>query len=113
MLSPQQCVRACACVFAPTSQCPGPPPPFPQVGDYVLSPEQCVERKSIADLKSSLVSGRLYHQAEAMSRHYRTPLLLIEFEGDKAFALQVGRWGWRWRGAGGWGGSGAGRGLEA
>lgn len=29
-------------------------------------------------------------QAEAMSKHYKTPVLLIEFEGDKAFALQVG-----------------------
>ena len=25
-----------------------------------------------------------------MTRHYKTPVLLIEFEGDKAFALQVG-----------------------
>ncbi len=65
-----------------------------EVGDYVLSSELCVERKSIADLRGSLASGRLYHQAEAMSKHYRTPLLLIEFEGDKAFALQVGRWGY-------------------
>ncbi|GAB4818898.1 hypothetical protein N2152v2_005944 [Parachlorella kessleri] len=60
-----------------------------EVGDYVLSSELCVERKSIADLRGSLASGRLYHQAEAMSKHYRTPLLLIEFEGDKAFALQA------------------------
>lgn len=28
-------------------------------------------------------------QAEAMSKHYKTPVLLIEFEGDKAFALQA------------------------
>eukprot|EP00884_Botryococcus_braunii_P016193 jgi/Botrbrau1/3257/Bobra.174_1s0029.1 len=58
-----------------------------EVGDYVLSPEICVERKSISDLRSSLASGRLYHQAEAMSRHYRLPVLLIEFERDKAFLL--------------------------
>lgn len=24
-----------------------------------------------------------------MSKHYKTPVLLIEFEGDKAFALQA------------------------
>lgn len=124
-----------------------------QVGDYILSPEICCERKSIPDLRQSLASGRLYHQArrggrpagwglgawvaagggegvavrhaapshladaspalalaptgiqpnqapaapqnptppqaEAMARHYKTPVLLIEFEGDKAFALQV------------------------
>ena len=59
----------------------------PQVGDYILSPEMCVERKSISDLKGSFISGRLYHQAEVMSRNYKTPILLIEFERDKAFAL--------------------------
>lgn len=61
--------------------------PALQVGDYILSPEMCVERKSISDLKGSFISGRLYHQAEAMSRNYRTPILLIEFERDKAFVL--------------------------
>lgn len=33
------------------------------VGDYVLSPDMCVERKSIPDLVGSLNSGRLYNQA--------------------------------------------------
>ncbi len=32
------------------------------VGDYVLSPEICIERKSIPDLIGSLSSGRLYKQ---------------------------------------------------
>lgn len=57
------------------------------MGDYILSPEMCVERKSLTDLRGSFVSGRLYHQAEAMSRHYKLPILLIEFERDQAFAL--------------------------
>lgn len=30
-----------------------------QVGDYILSPEMCVERKSIQDLIQSFTSGRL------------------------------------------------------
>jgi DNA excision repair protein ERCC-4 len=60
-----------------------------EVGDYVLSPEICVERKSLPDLRGSLASGRLYQQADAMCRHYKTPVLLIEFEGDRAFALQA------------------------
>jgi len=55
----------------------------------VLSPEMVVERKSLPDLHASLLSGRLAAQAEAMTRHYKTPLLLIEFDGDKTFALQV------------------------
>ncbi|KAJ1450062.1 hypothetical protein M885DRAFT_489038 [Pelagophyceae sp. CCMP2097] len=48
------------------------------VGDYVLSSDVCVERKSVSDLHGSLQSGRLYAQAEAMQRHYATPVLLIE-----------------------------------
>lgn len=31
---------------------------------------------------------RLYHQAESMCKHYKTPILLIEFDGERAFALQ-------------------------
>jgi DNA excision repair protein ERCC-4 len=30
------------------------------VGDYILFPDCCVERKSISDLVSSLSNGRLY-----------------------------------------------------
>jgi DNA excision repair protein ERCC-4 len=60
-----------------------------EVGDYVLSPDVCVERKAIPDLIGSLQSGRLYNQAEAMCRHYKIPILLIEFEREKSFALQA------------------------
>lgn len=59
-----------------------------EVGDYILTPSLCVERKSMVDLIGSLNSGRLYTQAEAMSTHYETPVLLIEFDQDKSFALQ-------------------------
>ncbi|THU85938.1 hypothetical protein K435DRAFT_731891 [Dendrothele bispora CBS 962.96] len=59
------------------------------VGDYILTPDICVERKSLADLVSSFNSGRLYTQCELMSVHYKTPVLLIEFEEDKAFSLEV------------------------
>lgn len=59
-----------------------------EVGDYILSPEICVERKTIPDLRGSLASGRLFQQAEAMCKHYQIAILLIEFDGDKAFALQ-------------------------
>ncbi|KNC97326.1 DNA repair protein (rad1) [Spizellomyces punctatus DAOM BR117] len=62
-----------------------------EVGDYVLSPQICVERKSISDLIQSLKSGRLYTQCEAMSLHYKIPVLLIEFDKDKAFSLHLDR----------------------
>ncbi|KAF8139594.1 hypothetical protein EV363DRAFT_1310012 [Boletus edulis] len=59
------------------------------VGDYVLTPDICVERKSIPDLISSFNSGRLYTQCELMSVHYKQPVLLIEFEENKAFSLET------------------------
>ena len=94
-----------------------------EVGDYILTPEICVERKSISDLIGSLQNGRLYNQARllrsttlnlhsifrlsrshitqpstnrkclsaqatAMTRFYAKPMLLIEFDSNKPFALQ-------------------------
>ncbi|KAF4323265.1 hypothetical protein BBO99_00001545 [Phytophthora kernoviae] len=59
-----------------------------EIGDYVLSPQICVERKSISDLFGSLNSGRLFNQVESMHRFYKTPVLLIEFTQGKAFSLQ-------------------------
>jgi DNA excision repair protein ERCC-4 len=59
-----------------------------EVGDYVLSPDVCVERKSVSDLIGSLNSGRLYTQATALTRHYHRPVLLIEFPENKAFSLK-------------------------
>ncbi|TMW66423.1 hypothetical protein Poli38472_004188 [Pythium oligandrum] len=59
-----------------------------EIGDYILSPQICVERKSISDLFGSLNSGRLFNQAENMGRFYELPVLLIEFTQGKAFSLQ-------------------------
>ena len=59
------------------------------VGDYVLTPDICVERKSISDLVDSLASGRLYNQCEAMLQYYKQPMVLIEFDMNKSFSLEV------------------------
>ncbi|KAJ5094696.1 DNA repair protein [Penicillium angulare] len=59
------------------------------VGDYVLTPDICVERKSIQDLMQSLRNGRLYNQAETMLQYYKSPLLLIEFDQNKAFTFDA------------------------
>lgn len=59
-----------------------------EVGDYILSPLICVERKSIQDLFQSFTSGRLYNQVETMARYYKIPVLLIEFSQDKSFSFQ-------------------------
>lgn len=58
------------------------------VGDYILSPNICIERKSISDLISSFKDGRLYNQAETMFQHYKSPMLLIEFDQNKSFTLE-------------------------
>nr|XP_020498192.1 DNA repair endonuclease XPF [Labrus bergylta] len=60
-----------------------------EVGDYILTPETCVERKSVSDLIGSLQSGRLYTQCLSMTRYYRKPVLLIEFDPAKPFSLMA------------------------
>ena len=58
------------------------------IGDYIVTPKVCVERKAIPDLISSFKSGRLYTQCEHMFRHYELPTLLIEFDGSKSFSFE-------------------------
>ncbi|XP_062139440.1 DNA repair endonuclease XPF [Drosophila sulfurigaster albostrigata] len=58
------------------------------IGDYILTPDVCVERKSISDLIGSLNSGRLYNQCVQMQRYYAKPILLIEFDQNRPFHLQ-------------------------
>lgn len=59
------------------------------IGDYILSSEICIERKGINDLFQSLgsTSGRLFNQIEAMCKHYKYPVLLIEFTENQSFGL--------------------------
>ncbi|EIW69128.1 hypothetical protein TREMEDRAFT_62855 [Tremella mesenterica DSM 1558] len=58
------------------------------VGDYILNPKMCVERKALPDLEASFANGRLHTQCEAMAAHYEICILLIEFEEDK-FGLRT------------------------
>lgn len=58
------------------------------IGDYILTPDICVERKSISDLIGSLNSGRLYNQCQQMTRFYSKAILLIEFDQNRPFHLQ-------------------------
>ncbi|KAL9101201.1 MAG: hypothetical protein Q9163_003519 [Psora crenata] len=59
------------------------------VADYVLTPQICVERKSVRDLISSFKNGRLFNQVETMLLHYKHPMLLIEFDQNKSFTLDT------------------------
>ncbi|CAK7893180.1 DNA repair protein Rad1p [[Candida] anglica] len=58
------------------------------VGDYIISPKICIERKAIPDLIQSFKSGRLYNQCEQMFRYYEFPTLLIEFDENKSFSFE-------------------------
>lgn len=64
-----------------------------EIGDYILAPDTCVERKSISDLIQSLQSGRLYNQATMMIRHFKRSILLIEFDETKSFHFKGRYWG--------------------
>jgi DNA excision repair protein ERCC-4 len=63
-----------------------------EIGDYILTPNTCVERKSISDLIQSLQSGRLHSQAQAMTRHFKRSILLIEFDENKSFHFKGRYW---------------------
>ncbi|XP_063676404.1 DNA repair endonuclease XPF-like [Bolinopsis microptera] len=59
-----------------------------EIGDYILTPDICIERKSIMDLIGSLSSGRLFQQCQSMCNTYKHPMLLIEFDEANGFSLQ-------------------------
>jgi DNA excision repair protein ERCC-4 len=49
-----------------------------QVGDYIVSPEIAIERKTVRDLVSSIYDGRLFVQCSDLMKHYQKPLLLVQ-----------------------------------
>ncbi|KAH8739031.1 ERCC4 domain-containing protein [Cryptosporidium ryanae] len=55
-----------------------------EIGDYVISRDVCIERKSIKDLISSLNNGRLYTQLQWLTKHYKVPVVLIELENSES-----------------------------
>ena len=57
------------------------------VGDYVLSPELAVERKTVRDLVSSVYDSRLFYQAARLSASYAKPFLLVEGDSKQVEAL--------------------------
>ncbi len=57
------------------------------VGDYLISDRVCIERKTVSDFESSLVSTRLFDQAERLKEHYSAPIVVIE--GPRDFMLSA------------------------
>lgn len=50
------------------------------VGDYVVSENVVIERKTTKDFSSSIVDGRLFNQARSLKESYPQPLIIIEGE---------------------------------
>jgi Fanconi anemia group M protein len=49
-----------------------------RVGDYAISDEIVIERKSFADLQTSIIDGRLFSQAARLAHEAARGLLLVE-----------------------------------
>ena len=61
-----------------------------QIGDYILSDSIAIERKSVSsgDFHNSLCSGRLLTQTSKMTKFFKQPILLIEFDESIPFQLK-------------------------
>ena len=49
-----------------------------KVGDYIISAETAIERKTINDLLNSVYDGRLLVQCSELVQHYTKPVIIIE-----------------------------------
>ena len=49
-----------------------------KVGDYVVSSETAVERKTVRDLIRSIYDGRLFIQCSDLVKYYQKPLLVVQ-----------------------------------
>ena len=58
-----------------------------QVGDYIVSPEEVVERKTVRDLISSIYDGRLYIQCSQLVKHFQRPVIVVQ--GDIADLAEI------------------------
>ena len=65
-----------------------------QIGDYILSDDIAVERKSVSsgDFHNSLWSGRLLTQTSKLTKFFKKPMLLIEFDESIPFQLKEREW---------------------
>ncbi len=59
-----------------------------EVGDFMLSDDVIVERKTVEDFLSSMVDGRLFNQLVLLSSNCNSPLLLLEGSIEDLFALR-------------------------
>lgn len=56
------------------------------VGDYILSHDIVIERKTVSDLLSSIYDGRLYIQCSELLKFYSKPVVIIEGDISSVFS---------------------------
>lgn len=59
-----------------------------EVGDYVLSDDIVVERKTVEDFLGSVIDGRLFNQLTTMSSNYSAPLIILEGNPQELFTTR-------------------------
>jgi len=60
-------------------------------GDYLINNSVCIERKTISDLATSIVDGRLFAQLAQLKAHSPHPILLIEGGTNQLIKLRMSR----------------------
>lgn len=53
-----------------------------EVGDYILSKDVCIERKTVSDFVNSIIDKRLFQQAKDLTENFKKPILIIEGAED-------------------------------
>jgi ERCC4-type nuclease len=49
-----------------------------EIGDYIISENVCIERKSSSDFVSSIIDGRIFNQVEEMKRNFDKAVIIVE-----------------------------------
>jgi Fanconi anemia group M protein len=60
-----------------------------KVGDFIISKDVVVERKTVDDFVNSLIDRRLFKQAENMQKNYSCPIFIIEGDVADMFARNI------------------------
>ncbi|MEK6959319.1 MAG: DEAD/DEAH box helicase [archaeon] len=58
------------------------------IGDYILSKDVCVERKTISDFIESVIDGRLFKQMMDMKQNYSKPLVIVEGNMQELYTIR-------------------------
>ena len=59
-----------------------------EVGDFVISDDVAIERKTVEDFLNSMLDGRLLNQLIKMKENYASPLILVEGDQEDLFVLR-------------------------